>query len=207
MNKEIKSRIEQIKDGEIPTGYKNRKKKYAPVEWKESRVDEIAPLQRGFDLPSYKVKEGKYPVCCSNGIVGYHNKYAVKGPGVYTGRSGTIGKVFYIEEDFWAHNTSLWVTKFVDTLPKFTFYLFTRIDFSKYNAGSTVPTLNRNDIHSLKVYIPSIKEQEKIAHILTKWQDAITLQEKLIAKLELQKKALMQKLLTPKKGWKLRPLK
>ena len=85
-------------------------------EWETKRVDEIAPLQRGFDLPTTKVRRGEYPVVYSNGILRSHNEYQCEAPGVVTGRSGTIGKVTFVTEDYWPHNTSLWVTDFFDNL-------------------------------------------------------------------------------------------
>ncbi|OAT86875.1 restriction endonuclease subunit S [Candidatus Arthromitus sp. SFB-turkey] len=202
MTKEIKQRIDQIKNGEVPQGYKKTKIGIVPNEWEENKLKDIAPLQRGFDLPSYQINKGVYPICCSNGITGYHNEFKVKGPGVWTGRSGTIGKVFYTEKNYWAHNTSLWVTNFINSIPKYIFYLYTFIDFSKYDAGSTVPTLNRNDIHSLKISIPSIAEQQKISEILSTQDKVIELKEKLLKEKEKQKKYLVQSLVTGKKRLK-----
>ena len=80
--------------------------------WEQRKLGEVAPLQRGFDLPVNQMMPGPYPVVMSNGIGGWHSKYMVKGPGVVTGRSGTIGSLHYIEQNFWPHNTSLWVTSF-----------------------------------------------------------------------------------------------
>ena len=87
-------------------------------EWEEKRLEEAAPLQRGFDLPIDKIKKGKYPVVFSNGILKFHNEFKVMGPGVVTGRSGTIGKVTFVEDDYWPHNTALWVTDFKNNMPK-----------------------------------------------------------------------------------------
>ena len=64
----------------------------------------------------------------SNGIGGYHNEYKVKGPGVITGRSGTIGKLQYIDTDYWPHNKSLCVSDFKGNYPKFVFYLFQKLN-------------------------------------------------------------------------------
>ena len=95
--------------------------------WEQCKCKDVAPLQRGFDLPTSQMVEGKFPVVMSNGVGGYHNEYKVKGPGVITGRSGTIGKPQYIESDYWPHNTALWVTNFKDNYPK---YLIT-LDYDK----------------------------------------------------------------------------
>lgn len=162
--------------------------------WKEKKTVEIAPLQRGFDLPISEVQKGKYPVIYSNGILRYHNKYKAIGPGVITGRSGTIGKVTFVKDDYWPHNTSLWVTDFKNNSPKFIYYFYTIFQFDKFNAGSTVPTLNRNDIHDVIRSIPSFPEQTKIANFLTSVDKRIKLLSRRKEKLELYKKGVMQKI-------------
>lgn len=199
MKPDIKHRIEQLRRGEVPEGYKKTKAGIMPKEWEEKKIKEVAPLQRGFDLPSYDIKNGKYPICYSNGISAYHSEFKVLGPGVWTGRSGTMGMVFYTEDNFWPHNTCLWVTNFFKNNPKFIFYLFNFLDFNKYNAGSSVPTLNRNDIHVLEVGLPPLPEQQKIADILSTQDKVIELKEQLLAQKQQQKKYLMQLLLTGKK--------
>jgi len=68
--------------------------------WEEKRFDEFCLLKRRFDLPATQRIEGKYPLVSSSGIIDTHNEAKVKAPGIVTGRSGSIGKVFYIEEDF-----------------------------------------------------------------------------------------------------------
>ena len=163
-------------------------------EWTNKKIRYIAPLQRGFDLPTTQVSKGKYPVAYSNGVLRTHSEYKVVGPGVVTGRSGTIGKVTFIEEKYWPHNTSLWVTDFCGNDPKYIYYFYSQIRLERYNAGSTVPTLNRNDVHSLKRYIPHFKEQQKIAAFLSSADTKIEQLGKKKALLEQYKKGMMQKL-------------
>ena len=163
-------------------------------DWEEKKTKDIAPLQRGFDLPTTKVIEGKYPVVYSNGILRNHNEYKVQAPGVVTGRSGTIGRITYVDKDYWPHNTSLWVTSFYDNIPKFIYYFYLNFDLGRYNAGSTVPTLNRNDVHSVKKRIPSIKEQQKIASFLSEVDKKINLLQQKRSLLEDYKKGVMQQI-------------
>ncbi|PFG45529.1 restriction endonuclease S subunit [Vibrio sp. ES.051] len=135
--------------------------------WAIRKIKDVAPLQRGFDLPTTNVIEGKYPVVYSNGIGRYHNEFKAKAPGIVTGRSGTIGALTYVEKDYWPHNTSLWVTDFIDCTPKFVFYLYQKIGLKRFATGSGVPTLNRNDVHDFRTHIPELNEQKKIADFLT----------------------------------------
>ncbi|WP_367565364.1 restriction endonuclease subunit S [Lacrimispora sp.] len=164
-------------------------------EWEERKVSEIAPLQRGFDLPVSGMITGGYPVVMSNGIGGYHNKYKVKGPGVVTGRSGTIGKMQYIECDYWPHNTALWVTSFKNSIPKYIYYMYQKLDLSKYGTGSGVPTLNRNDVHDCVIPIPKTEEQIKITEHLSNLDNLITLHAGRITELKKFKKICLQKML------------
>ncbi len=167
--------------------------------WELKMISEIAPLQRGFDLPNRNLRLGLYPVIYSNGMLNHHITFKVKGPGVVTGRSGTIGKVTFVEKDFWPHNTSLWVTSFKGNDPKFVFYLYTRIGLERFATGSGVPTLNRNDVHSFKVKIPLNKdEQETIAQILIDLDAEIEALERKLAKYKQIKQGMMQSLLTGK---------
>jgi type I restriction enzyme S subunit len=78
----------------------------------------------------------------------------VHGPGVTTGRSGVLGKVFFIHGNFWPLNTSLWVKEFKRVSPAYAFHLLRGLDFEMFNAGSAVPTLNRNHVHHLPVVMP-----------------------------------------------------
>ena len=168
-------------------------------EWTVERLSEIAPLQRGFDLPTSRLEEGQYPVVYSNGILKRHSTYMVKAPGVVTGRSGTIGKVTYVEEDYWPHNTSLWVTSFKGNVPKFVYFLYTHIGLEKFSTGSGVPTLNRNDVHSHKVAIPpTCEEQAAIATVLSDMDAEIAALEAQREKTQALKQGMMQELLTGK---------
>ncbi len=172
--------------------------KNLPSGWRVVKLEKVAPLQRGYDLPTDNIKEGLYPVVYSNGILRFHNEFKAKAPGVITGRSGTIGKVVYVEEDYWPHNTSLWVTNFYDNNPKFIYYMYINLNLARFSAGSGVPTLNRNDIHAQTIPLPPLDEQEKIAEILSTWDEAINLTINLIENKKRFKKALMQILLTAK---------
>ncbi|UDF03273.1 restriction endonuclease subunit S [Asticcacaulis sp. AND118] len=135
--------------------------------WVKKRLDEVSTLQRGFDLPAPQRTPGRYPLVTSSGATDTHIEAKVKGPGVATGRSGSIGNVFYINEDFWPLNTTLYVKDFHDNDPRFVFYLLQWLGLGRFAAGTGVPTLNRNDVHREMVSLPiCLKEQQRIVAIL-----------------------------------------
>ncbi len=165
-------------------------------EWEVKLLKDVAPLQRGFDLPNSMLRKGYHPVVYSNGILNYHADFMVKGPGVVTGRSGTIGKVSYVEEDYWPHNTALWVTDFKGNSPEFVYRLYQGIGLDQFGTGSGVPTLNRNDVHAFSVGIPSSEEQTAIAAVLSDMDAEIAALEARREKTRQVKQGMMQELLT-----------
>lgn len=178
-----------------------------PAGWRKSFLESVATLQRGFDLPKAKRTEGPYPIVSSGGITDFHVESKATAPGVVTGRYGSVGDVFYIDSDYWPLNTALWVKDFHSNDAKFVYYLLSRINFRKFSDKTGVPGVNRNDLHRIKVNVPPLSEQKKIAEILSCWDKAIETTEKLIeAKVKL-KKGLMQKLfMSCGKDWKWIPL-
>ena len=138
-----------------------------PKYWNVKRVKYFFVLQRGFDLPREDMVEGDYPVYGSNGIIGFHNEFTVKAPSITVGRSGSVGEINYIEEDFWAHNTALYIKHFYKAFPRFVYYLLSILDIKYLSSGSAVGTLNRNYIHDLVIAIPSYEEQREIVNYIT----------------------------------------
>ncbi|PQJ42873.1 hypothetical protein BTO00_12610 [Vibrio campbellii] len=140
--------------------------------WPLVALKDIATLKRGYDLPTKNRVEGDVPIYAANGINGSHNEVKIKGPGVITGRSGTIGKVHFTEQDYWPLNTSLYVTDFHGNNPKWVFYMLRAFQLERFVEGAGVPTLNRNLVHDELIPLPPPEEQKRIAAILDK-ADAI----------------------------------
>lgn len=135
----------------------------AGEDWKDGKIEDLFILQRGFDLPIQNRLDGNYPIFAASGFSGGHADYKVKAPGVTTGRSGLLGKVFFIQDDFWPLNTSLFVKEFKKGTPLFSYFVLKNVDLESFNAGSAVPTLNRNHVHEYSISIPPdelIKEFE-----------------------------------------------
>jgi type I restriction enzyme S subunit len=125
-----------------------------PQDWQSGRLDDVLVLQRGFDLPKVERRDGPVPIIAATGVGGFHDTVKVRAPGVVTGRSGSIGSVLYIQEDFWPLNTTLWVKAFPNSEPLYAYYVLSSIDLGKFNGGAAVPTLNRNALHGLPAVVP-----------------------------------------------------
>lgn len=136
-------------------------------------LGDVIKLQRGHDLPERIRQEGEIPVISSSGITGFHNESKAQAPGVVTGRYGTLGEVFYIDQDFWPHNTALYVVDFKGTHPRFASYFLSNALRNYKSEKAAVPGIDRNVLHSLEVIVPVGPAQETIASILATYDDAI----------------------------------
>lgn len=207
MNAEIKTRIEMINKGEVPEGYKKTK------EWKKYKFDDIAILSNKKyypkdDVRNYRCIELEHIEQETGRINGWSNSTEQKSAKTYF-KSGDIlyGKLrpylrkYYLAEFNGVCSTEIWVinskTNFVDNG-----YLFYLIQTKKFNnaanisTGTRMPRADWKYIKNTIFKIPPLPEQQKIAQILSTWDEAIELKEKLIEEKKQQKKGLMQKLLT-----------
>ncbi len=123
-----------------------------------------------------------------------------RGPGVVTGRYGSTGRLFYVEEDFWPHNTSLYVVDFHGNLPRFVWYSLQTVDFSAHSAKAAVPGIDRNDIHVLPTVVPPLVEQVHIAAFLdretAKIDALVTEQQRLVELLKEKRQAVISHAVT-----------
>ena len=166
-----------------------------PEGWEKKPLGEMLTLQRGFDLPVSKRKEGKTPIYASTGINGHHVEAKVKGPGVVTGRSGSLGTVMFVSGDFWPLNTTLWVKEFKLVGPHFATHLLENMHLEQYNGGAAVPTLNRNDVHRVEVLCPTpmlLQLFEDYANDITRQIDIL---EEMILKLGRIRNLLLPRLM------------
>ena len=148
-------------------------------DWKYSALGDVLELKRGYDLPKRSRTNGDVPIISSAGLSDFHSEAKVSGPGVVTGRYGTIGEVFYTQSDFWPLNTTLYVRDFKGNDEKFIYYFLKTIPFLQYSDKAAVPGVNRNHLHLANVFFPKcVSAQKSIAHILGTLDDKIELNRK-----------------------------
>jgi len=143
------------------------------MSWHTCRLGDVLTLKRGHDLPAHSRQDGDVPVVSSSGITGRHKEAKAKAPGVVTGRYGTIGEVFYLEEDYWLLNTSLYVIDFKGNDPRFSAYFLRNILKGYQSEKAAVPGVYRNVLHEIKVRAPSYILQRRIREILSTYDDLI----------------------------------
>ncbi|EOV0103709.1 restriction endonuclease subunit S [Vibrio vulnificus] len=154
------------------------------IGFQEKKLGEVVTFQRGFDITKKEQTEGDVPIISSSGIGSFHNKHKVEGPGVIIGRKGTLGTVHYYPDNFWPHDTTLWVKDFKGNNPRFIYYFLQTLHLENFDTGSSNPTLNRNHIHKIKVLFPENHIQDKVAAILSAYDDLIENNKRRITALE-----------------------
>lgn len=135
-------------------------------------VGDIITLQRGFDITKKDQSEGTVPVISSGGAKSFHSVATAKGPGVVVGRKGSIGSVYYTEEDYWPHDTTLWVKDFKGNNPRLVFHLLRGLKLQELDTGSANPSLNRNLVHPLEVYWPAQSDQDALTARIEDFESA-----------------------------------
>ena len=168
-----------------------------PETWIETVLGNVLELKRGYDLPRQNRTAGTVPVISSSGMTDTHIEARVKGPGVVTGRYGNIGQVFFVDDDFWPLNTTLYVRDFKGNDPRFISHLLRGLDFSAHSGKTAVPGVNRNHLHRTTiVFPPDTREQRAIGAILSSVDDAINRSQSVITSTQTVKSDLTSFLLT-----------
>lgn len=167
--------------------------KIAPKGWVISTIGDQVTLQRGKDITKSTVIYGNIPVISSGGVSYFHNTALVKGPGVLLGRKGSVGKVHFVNENYWPHDTTLYVKEFNNNCPVFVYHFFKQFPISNYELSSANPSLNRNNIHPVKVLWPPVMLQEKFKLLVKKTDEEKLILGQLIKKSNLLFNSLIQK--------------
>ncbi len=125
-------------------------------------------------------ENGQYPIFGTGGLMGYSIEYLYDKPSVLIGRKGSIEKVRYIEEPFWTVDTLFYteVNKKI-VIPKFLYYVMSLIDLSRYNEGTSIPSLRTETLNSLDLPIPDLDYQNSVLSVLSKIDKKIEINEKI----------------------------
>lgn len=164
------------------------------ADWEEKKLNEVCRLLYGKDQKQIADAGGKYPILGTGGLMGKTNSFLYDKPSVLIGRKGTIDKPRYIEAPFWTVDTLFYTEIFNNTVPKWLFYRFQIINWYLYNEASGVPSLSASTISKIKIHLPCVEEQKKIANFLSSIDDKINLVNQQLEKTQTFKKGLLQQM-------------
>ncbi|MEV0342220.1 restriction endonuclease subunit S [Nocardia sp. NPDC050713] len=136
-------------------------------------LQRILQLQRGVDLTEGQRNPGTIPVITTAGVSGFHDVSIAKGPGVVVGRYGSAGSVHWVGQDYWPHNTTLYVKNFYGNLPRYCYYVLRNIPYDMEQARSAVPGINRNDVHKRIMPLLPLDRQASVVEKIDLYSDHI----------------------------------
>lgn len=169
-------------------------------EWITYKIKDVLSIGNGRD---YKhLNNGGIPVFGTGGYMKSVDECLYDGETTFIGRKGSINKPFYYNGKFWTVDTLFYTHSFNGITPKFTYCLFQTINWLKYNEASGVPSLSKDTIEKIKIKIPGLEEQNKIAKLMFALDERIATQNKIIDKLKSLIKGISKQLLINNQNWR-----
>lgn len=169
-----------------------------PKGWKVVKFGKRVVLLYGKSQKEVVSNNGSIPIYGTGGVIEYATKALCNHKSVLVGRKGTIDKPFFIDEPFWAVDTTFFVDTFIDGNMKYLYYILLRMNLGSLNEATGVPSVTIRTINSQIIHIPPLNEQNIIVQEIEKVEKQIIKSNNNIATLERLKKSLMQNLLTGK---------
>lgn len=201
----------------IPQGYKATALGIIPQEWEVKKLGEVGKLLSGLTYTPSNIQSDGILVLRSsniqNGVLAFDDNVYVNISSytpvkagdilicVRNGSQNLIGKTALITQEAEGCAFGAFMAVFRSSISKYVFYLLGTELYRKYifrNLGATINSINGSDLKKFRFPFPPLAEQRKIAEVLGMWDEAIEKQVRLIEKLDLRKRALMQRLLSAK---------
>ena len=169
-------------------------------EWEEVRFGEICEIKKGEQLNKDTLEnDGEFPVI-NGGIEpsGFTDEWNTEANTITISEGGnSCGYVNFLQNKFWSGGHCYTLLNLqIDKIFLYQFLKYNQHNIMKLRVGSGLPNIQKSTIEKFTVSKPSFAEQQKIAEVLSLADDEINLLKNELEELKLQKKALMQKLLT-----------
>lgn len=136
-----------------------------PIEWNCTRLKDLITICNGKDYKNCEVFEMGYPVIGSGGEFALSSKYMYDKESVLFGRKGTIDKPLYVDRPFWTVDT-MFYSKMKNSFAKYIYYYSTCFHYDYYMTSTALPSMTQKDLGLIKVVVPSLIKQQKIADFL-----------------------------------------
>ena len=161
--------------------------------WEQRKLSDILKVNSGKD---YKhLEQGDIPVYGTGGYMLSVNESLSNIDAIGIGRKGTIDKPQYLKAPFWTVDTLFYLTALDKHSILFLYYLMQLMPWKKFDESTGVPSLSKTTIDNINGYVPSNpKEEELISALFNQLDKSITLHQRKLDHLQLQKKALLQQM-------------
>jgi len=161
--------------------------------WEQRKLSDILKVNSGKD---YKhLDQGNIPVYGTGGYMLSVNESLSNIDAIGIGRKGTIDKPQYLKAPFWTVDTLFYLTALDKHSILFLYYLMQLIPWKKFDESTGVPSLSKTTIDNISGFVPSnSQEEELISALFNQLDKSITLHQRKLDHLQLQKKALLQQM-------------
>ncbi len=173
--------------------------------WRNVYLPDIADIKKGKALNSKDIIHGQYPVIAGGKSSPYtHNKYTHENVITISASGANAGYISFHPYRLWASDCTV-ITNRNENSRNFIYQILLAKQTQIYSmqSGGAQPHIYPKDLASLKFFVPSLDEQQKIVLLLSAVDKEIKILQQKLACLAQEKKALMQQLLTGKKRVKL----
>lgn len=170
-------------------------------EWRNSTLSMFCNIAKGKALSASDLEVGDFPVIAGGKSSPYsHSDYTHENVVTVSASGAYAGYISYHNYKIWASDCSV-VSAKADNLIDYFYQLLLSLQDKIYSlqSGGAQPHIYPKDLNSIPLWVPCVKEQQKIAAVLSAADAKISTLEKKLACLRDEKKALMQQLLTGKR--------
>ena len=153
-------------------------------DWSNVSWGNLATLEYGKSLRGYQDSNGTYKVYGTNGPIGWHVEALCPYPSVIVGRKGAYRGIHYSPAPFFVIDTAFYLKPKEGIDTRWAYYQLLTQDINGLDSGSAIPSTSRGDFYALTVSLPSLPEQQAIAHVLGTLDDKIELNRRINQTLE-----------------------
>lgn len=137
-------------------------------------------------------EQGMYPVYGANGVCGYLDYAAISAPAILIVKDGSgVGNVSYTNGDCSIVGTLNYLRPKKGVSAKFLFFVLKRFNFQPYKTGMAIPHIYFKGYSKARIFCPDYEEQSRTAAYLSRIEDKIALEERLLCLLHEQKHYLL----------------
>lgn len=139
--------------------------------WQNVKLEKVLDFYNGKEI-NYSNK-GKYPVYGSNGVIGFYADYNFD-KGIIIGRVGAYcGSININVSRFWSSDNTIVVLSKAGNFIEYLYYMLQTMKLNNYAGGSAQPLLTQKVLKGLKVKLPNLETQKKIADVLSTYDELI----------------------------------
>lgn len=137
-------------------------------------------MKYGKNQSKVECEQGKYPIYGTGGVIGHSNTSLYNKPTILIGRKGSIESITFVEEPFWAVDTTFY-TIINETIvdPFYLYCILSLIDLKQFDEGTTIPSLRAETLYNIELELPNLEIQHKIVSIIRSYDFKIQLNQRI----------------------------